>query len=107
MKIRRAGLFILSIALSLGTSGFALNPTTSAFNAVLNAVSQREGVAAQLSAERITKHVQFLASDKLQGRRAGTPAADEAAAYIEKEFRSYGLKTASSAVSQPFSFVQR
>jgi len=106
MKIRRAGLFILSIALSLGTYGFALNPATSAFNAVLNAVSQREGAAAQLSAERIAKHVQFLASDKLQGRRAGTPAADEAAAYIEKEFRSYGLKTASSAgFLQPFSFV--
>src|SRR5437870_3511477 len=48
------------------------------------------GVAAggQLSAERAAKHIQFLASDKLQGRRAGTPYADEAAAYIEKEFRS-------------------
>jgi hypothetical protein len=50
--------------------------------------------------------VVFLASDKLQGRRAGTTYADEAAAYIEKEFRSYGLKPASTAgFLQPFTFV--
>jgi aminopeptidase YwaD len=60
----------------------------------------------QLSAERAERHIQFLASDKLQGRRAGTQYADEAAAYIEKEFRSYGLKPVSAAgFLQPFTFV--
>ncbi len=60
----------------------------------------------QISAERIARHVQFLASDKLQGRRAGTPAADEAGRYIAKEFRSYGLKPASGGdFLQPFTFV--
>ncbi|MGA9769667.1 MAG: M28 family peptidase [Blastocatellia bacterium] len=60
----------------------------------------------QVSAERIKRHVEFLASDKLQGRRAGTPAADEAGRYIAKEFRSYGLKPVSgSDFLQPFTFV--
>jgi hypothetical protein len=59
--------------------------------------------APELSAERIRGHVEFLASDKLQGRRTGTPAADEAANYIAAQFRSYGLKTE----LQPFSFVSK
>jgi aminopeptidase YwaD len=57
------------------------------------------------STERIRKHVEFLASDKLQGRRAGTPAADEAAMYIAKEFRAAGLEPVGSNFLQPFSFV--
>jgi peptidase M28-like protein/PDZ domain-containing protein len=106
MIIRRAGLFILSIALLPGAFTLALNPAIPAFDPSLYADSRRTGATNQLSAERIARHVQFLASDKLQGRRAGTPSADEAAAYIEKEFRSYGLKTASSAgFLQPFTFV--
>ena len=105
MIITRAGLFILSIALLPGTFTFALNPAVPAFDPSLYA-DTRSSAATQLSAERIARHVQFLASDKLQGRRAGTPFADEAAAYIEKEFRSYGLKTASPAgFLQPFNFV--
>lgn len=79
--------------------------STSAFYV---SVDKGTGLAAgaQVSAERAEKHVQFLASDKLQGRRAGTPYADEAAAYIEKEFRSYGLKPATAAgFLQPFTFV--
>ena len=59
----------------------------------------------QAAVERIRKHVEFLASDKLQGRRAGTPAADEAARYIAKEFRAAGLEPAVSNFLQPFSFV--
>lgn len=59
-----------------------------------------------LSAERISRHVAFLASEKLQGRRAGTPGADEAARYIADQFRSYGLKPAStSSYLQSFTFV--
>lgn len=107
MTIRRAVLFIISIALLPGISTLALNPAIPAIDAGWYADSRRAApTTTQLSAERIAKHVQFLASDKLQGRRAGTPSSDEAAAYIEKEFRSYGLKTASSAgFLQPFTFV--
>ncbi|HLF84157.1 MAG TPA: M28 family peptidase [Blastocatellia bacterium] len=107
MLFRKAGLFIFTIALLIGTSALALNPATIGFAPSLYAkTGQRAAAASQLSAERVAKHVQFLASDKLQGRRAGTPFADEAAVYVEKEFRSYGLKPASAAgFRQPFTFV--
>lgn len=106
MLVRKAELFILTIALLIGTSALGLNPAVSGFAPSLYAVTGQSAAARQLSAERVVKHVQFLSSDKLQGRRAGTPFADEAAAYIEKEFRSYGLKPASSAgFLQPFTFV--
>lgn len=105
MLAKKAGLFIFTIALLIGTSVIALNPSTAGFAPSLHA-DTGQSAAVQLSADRVTKHLQYLASDKLQGRRAGTPAADEAAAYIEKEFRSYGLKPASSAgFRQPFTFV--
>ena len=39
-------------------------------------------------------HVQFLADDKLEGRKAGTPGYDKAVAYVEQQFQSIGLKWA-------------
>jgi aminopeptidase YwaD len=96
----------LGIALLLGTSTFGAGAQVTVARS-LN-ISRVLSIPAdgQISTERISKHIQFLASDKLHGRRAGTPFADEAAAYIEKEFRTYGLKPASaSGFQQPFSFV--
>ena len=105
MLVKKAGLFFFTITLLIGTSVGALNPATTGLAPSLYA-DTGQSAAVQLSPDRVTKHLQFLASDKLQGRRAGTPAADEAAAYIEREFRSYGLKPASSAgFRQPFTFV--
>lgn len=43
---------------------------------------------------RLRTHVTFLASDKLEGRKTGTPAAEEAATYIARELASYGVKVA-------------
>lgn len=105
MLIRRAGLFLPALALLIGPAALAFKITFVA-TAVLADTGQSAAAGTQLSAERIARHVQFLASDKLQGRRAGTPAADEAAAYIEKEFRGYGLKPATAAgFLQAFTFV--
>ena len=105
MLIRKATLFKVSIALIVGTS-LPFIPASTPFGPSIYSHSGGAAPAAQLSAERISKHVQFLASDKLQGRRAGTPAADEAAAYIAKEFRSYGLKPPSpTGFLQAFNFV--
>src|SRR5436853_64789 len=106
MSISRIRLFIL-IAILIGTATLASNSGSIGTATALYADSARSATnSTELSAERITKHIQFLASDKLQGRRAGTPQADEAAAYIEKEFRSYGLKPSSQAgFLQPFTFV--
>ncbi len=47
--------------------------------------------AQQPSAKRITKHVRFLASDKMKGRGTGSPENAKAAAYLAKQFRKYGL----------------
>ena len=44
----------------------------------------------------------FLASDELEGRRAGTPGADKAAVYIADRFRAAGLKPPKSGFQQPF-----
>jgi aminopeptidase YwaD len=41
--------------------------------------------------ERVRAHVTYLASDKLEGRRTGTPGADEAARYVADEFKRLGL----------------
>jgi Zn-dependent M28 family amino/carboxypeptidase len=99
MLVRKAGLPVLTIALLLFTS-------TPAVEHSVAALATSRAVDNQLSTERIAKHIQFLASDKLQGRRAGSPFADQAAQYIETEFRSYGLSPASPAgFLQPFSFV--
>src|SRR4030095_8663753 len=107
MLIRRAGLFISIITLLIGTGALTLNPISTGFVPSLYAdIGQGTAPAAQLSTAQIARHIQFLASDKLQGRRAGTSSADEAASYIEKEFKSYGLKPASpSGFLQPFTFV--
>lgn len=42
-------------------------------------------------------HVQYLASDDLQGRRPGTPGYDAAVAYVQQQFQAIGLKPAGLA----------
>jgi len=44
------------------------------------------------SVERLRAHIEFLASDKLEGRRTGSPGANLAAEYIAREFSRYGLR---------------
>lgn len=41
--------------------------------------------------ELLREHINYLASDKLEGRRTGTPGADEAARYVAEEFKRLGL----------------
>lgn len=51
-------------------------------------------------------HVQYLANDKLEGRRAGTPGYDKAVAYVEEQFRQIGLKPAGvNGFQQPISLT--
>ena len=42
--------------------------------------------------ERLRAHIEYLASDKLEGRRTGSPGANLAAEYIAREFSRYGLR---------------
>jgi aminopeptidase YwaD len=44
-----------------------------------------------ITAAELREHVQYLASDALEGRLAGTSGADRAAGYIAAQFKSYGL----------------
>ena len=45
----------------------------------------------EITSEEIKEHISYLASDELKGRFTGTDECLQAAEYIEKEFRSYGL----------------
>ena len=42
--------------------------------------------------ENITRHIQFLASDKMKGRGTGSKENAKAAKYVAKTFKKYGLK---------------
>ncbi|MDQ2937579.1 MAG: M20/M25/M40 family metallo-hydrolase [Acidobacteriota bacterium] len=44
------------------------------------------------SVERLRAHIEYLASDKLEGRRTGSSGANLAAEYIAREFARYGLR---------------
>ena len=47
---------------------------------------------AQTQQQRLEKHLYYLASDSLQGRKAGSDDGRKAAAYIENEYRQMGLQ---------------
>ena len=46
------------------------------------------------SSQEFLEPIKFLASDKLKGRGDGSKELDEAAQYIEKRFKKFGLKPA-------------
>lgn len=62
--------------------------------------AQAKETAETIKAADLQKHITYLASDALLGRRSTTPASDTAAAYIEKEFKSYGLKPVNGSFFQ-------
>lgn len=55
-------------------------------------LAQQATPASVPSVERLRAHVEYLASDKLEGRRTGTAGANLAAQYIAREFSRYGLR---------------
>lgn len=57
--------------------------------------------------QALRKHVEYLASDKLEGRRTGEQGATNAAVYIRNEFRSYKLKPGSKSANRNEGFLQR
>ncbi|MDZ7289312.1 MAG: M20/M25/M40 family metallo-hydrolase [candidate division KSB1 bacterium] len=61
----------------------------------------------ELSARDVQYHVNYLASDALEGRLAGTPGSEQAAGYIATEFKRYGLLPLGEKKSyeQVFDFV--
>jgi hypothetical protein len=103
MQIKRYGLLLATAILTFSSAASALYPSA----AISHAAQSRAAAAldSRPSVEHIRRHVEFLASEKLQGRRTGTPSIEEAAAYIAREFKSYGLKPGGSSYMQPFTFI--
>lgn len=65
--------------------------------------SQRLKKADRVTLENIKSHISYLANDKLEGRRAGTPGEKLAAQYISNQFGKAGLKPlGSNSWLQPF-----
>lgn len=61
----------------------------------LPAAPDRSGLPEdQITAAELERHIRFLASDELRGRRAGTREADIAARYIAEHFRAAGVRPA-------------
>ena len=58
----------------------------------LAVVAQQTSTQNAPSVERLRAHIEYLASDKLEGRRTGSPGANLAAEYIAREFSRYGLR---------------
>lgn len=54
-------------------------------------------------AQNISKHIQYLASDKMKGRGTGSKENTKAARYVAKKFKQYGLKPlGTEGYYQPF-----
>src|SRR5215216_3282151 len=60
----------------------------------IGVVAQQAAVSVEPDAARLQQHVSDLASDALQGRRTGTPGANDAASSIAGEFARLGLRPA-------------
>src|SRR6186997_3361714 len=58
----------------------------------LAAVGQQTSSQNAPSVDRLRAHIEYLASDKLEGRRTGSDGAKLAAEYIAREFSRYGLR---------------
>lgn len=63
-----------------------------------NAMNAQDGI----SAKTFYKHDKYLSSDKMEGRFPGTKGNNDAAAYIKKYFKKYGLKEFSGNYYQSF-----
>ena len=75
MKFRNKSLASILLVLTLSVAGFAQQST-------------------QPSISRLQQIISYLASDMLEGRRTGTPGANDAAHYIAGEFSLLGLRPA-------------
>jgi hypothetical protein len=104
MQIKRYGLLLATAILTVSSAASTLYPAaTTSYAAQSRAAAATDS---RPSIERIRRHVEYLASEKLQGRRTGTDGIKEAAAYIFAEFKRYGLRQGGNAgYYQPFNFI--
>ena len=55
--------------------------------------------------DSLKKHIYYLASDELAGRKPGTPGIEKAAAYITNQFKNIGVKPFAGSYLQPFKIL--
>lgn len=61
----------------------------------------------EITIEELRDHIKYLASDKLEGRLAGSEGGKLAAEYVKSEFEKYGLLPFyDGSYFQPFEFIQ-
>ncbi len=69
-------------------------------------LDERKNSNPEITAGEFQKHINFLASDKLEGRFTGSKGSYQASEYIKSEFKSYGLQPLfGSGYFQEFPFV--
>lgn len=59
------------------------------------------------TAEKLKTHIDYLASDALLGRNTPSSGLDTAAAYIVKEFKTYGVQPVNGSYYQPVPLIMR
>lgn len=87
---------------------------------VVTALFAQQPSATTPSVNRLRQTIEYLASDALEGRRTGTPGANDAAHYIAGEFNRFGLRPGMQAARpahtrgenqarylQPFPYVSK
>ncbi|HEY0320763.1 MAG TPA: M20/M25/M40 family metallo-hydrolase [Pyrinomonadaceae bacterium] len=76
--------------------------------AVVSVFAQQSRVVGDWpSAERLREHVNYLASDKLEGRRTGTAGARLASEYIVREFARYRLRPGGTESPEDKRYLQQ
>jgi hypothetical protein len=58
-----------------------------------------------ITKDEIIYHIKYLSSEKFQGRRTGDKWCDSAGAYIENEFKFYGLRPIKDTYRQKYEFT--
>ncbi len=78
-----------------------------AFLFLLSSCFYFRNTSPQIDEKDLYNHLKYIASDQLEGRRAGTKGAELAADYIAKQFKKFGLKPAgdNGTYFQYFDFV--
>jgi aminopeptidase YwaD len=71
----------------------------------LSVSAQKAGRADQTEAN-LRKHIEYLASDELEGRRTGEPGANAAAAYVANQFAKSKLRPGATAKNGKHSYMQ-
>jgi len=69
-------------------------------------IPAQKAQVADVSEQNLRRHVEYLASDKLEGRRTGEAGATIAAGYVAKQFGQFKLKPGTGSADGKMKFLQ-